>query len=189
MYTTPKDYKDTREHFIQRLKERYNIDLTEDEYDNLKSNKFIYQKLYNINSSTFLIWAKIKEQLVLCVYKKKENRSYLGGKYSGVKMPSRLATCLMFEQKLPCPVSLRKYGHTKETFEKAVNDAIADIMSAEFELQRVGSREFFMNKKINRHIKHMAYCWHIVARIDLNQVVKYIKYKISEDRILNLMNS
>ena len=34
-----KSYEDTREHFIERLKERYNLDMTNDEYDKIASEK------------------------------------------------------------------------------------------------------------------------------------------------------
>ena len=188
MYRTPKSYEETREHFVQRLKERYDMDLTNDEYNKLVSRDFLYQNIYKVNGLTLVIWAKIKNKHVLCIYKKKENRDFLGGEYKGVKMPSRLVTCLKINDKMPVPFSLIREGFDKEKFEKEVNNVITQVVELSKEIGEVGKAEFFKNNKSHFLLKGMAVSWYLRGEISISAAINYIKYKIYENKIINILN-
>ena len=180
----PTTYEHCRSHFITRLKERYDIDLTESEYDELKGNS---ENLYKLSALKNFVLIKIKDKHVFCIRKSAENRDKLGGKWAGVRVPTRLVTCLSPGSRMPVPLSLKRKGYDSEKFEQEINDAIKKVIELEYELQRVGYKDFFMKNNANRDLKRAAHSWHRDGHIHIDTLIRHLHYKIIEGSIFSLM--
>ena len=127
------------------------------------------------------------KKFVLCVYKKKERKTYINGKYLKQKMPARLATCLRIEHRLPCPISLLKLSYNKETFEVKVNEIINEVINLSHEISKEGKANFFKYNSSDMFLKKMANYWHLRGDIHINSIIEYIKYKHYEENILSML--
>ena len=180
----PTTYEENRSHFIFRLKERYGIDLTESEYDELKGCS---ERLYNINANRSFVLAKIKGQNVYCIRKKAENRHKLGGKWENIRVPTRLVTCLPENFNPPVPACLKIKGYDSNKFEKEINNAIKEVIELEYELRQVGYKEFFTKNAASRYLKRAVHSWHRDGDIDIECLIRYLSYKEMENKILPLL--
>lgn len=178
-----KSYEETRVHFIQRIKERYNIILLEDEYDALLKQARDFDSIYKINSNTKLVLATIKGEKVFSIYKKGLKEK---GGWGATK--TRLLTCLKLNgNNFPCPHSLLRKGIKKEDFEIEMNLTISKVMELSKEIEKVGRKEFFLNNTSNQKLKKCAVLWYAKGVFDFHSAVKYIEYKLDEKRILDFV--
>lgn len=66
-----KNYQDVREHFISRLKERYELDITEDEYDSFCNAKYVSENftgMFKKNTAKTIGYLNIKNNSVIVMY-------------------------------------------------------------------------------------------------------------------------
>ena len=158
----------SRAHFIIRLKERYDIQLSEQEYDDIIERQFKLNcpgkiNLYALTGSTNLYYIKIKNRWVLCVY--------VGGR------AKRLKTALDVNGYAPVPITLRRIGLTSGVFELEVNKIIEMAYSLIPVINSMSRKEFFVNHPENRHIKNMTMQLSIGKELSLYLIVKHIMYK------------
>jgi hypothetical protein len=177
-----RDPADVRAHFIQRLKERYNIDITEHEYDRLlKTSKLHF--LYRIRKTMSVVFIRIKGTPVLCLYQRKQKTHTI----TGVQVQARLVTCFTMEQRIPCPGILIKKGYNRENFEKDMNDIIKQVHELSYEFNKVGAKDFFLYNKSNRFLKAAAALWARKFEVKFDLLINYLEYKMFETKILNMI--
>lgn len=121
-------------HFTQRLKERFNIDLTLDQYYELlkETTKHSSNHIYSINSSSGIYEVSINDVTIWVIYGNKSN-----------DMPARLKTALIPYKMLITPDCVsHKYDHVEFTAE--VNRVIEEMVKLSTEINLENKKEFFM---------------------------------------------
>lgn len=167
-----KPYADIREHFIMRLKERYNIIITNDEYDEIvKNNDYI--RIYNLSFRRKLVWAKIKNENVLCIHNKK---------IKDIR-ESSLLTCLPFSQenRLPVPKIFGINDFDSINFEESVNIILKEVFTLLNDYYSMGTKNFFINHPTNINYKAIIHFWNKNGEIDLDRVIDYVVKKFIAD--------
>ncbi len=169
-----KPYEEIREHFILRLKERYDIVISEAEYDDIldefKRNKFI--KIYSLSYSRKVVWVEIKGKYVLCIYNKKvEFRQYV------------LLTCLLLDKdlRIPMPKIFGINGFTSADFESVINNTISEALAAHNDMCEMGLKDFFTNHKVDKNCKSIVHFWAKNGVIEIDKIIGYVVDKYKED--------
>lgn len=170
-----KPYEDIREHYIQRLKERYNIVISDEEYDaildDVKKNNFI--KIYSLSFNRKIIWVKIRDKYVLSIYNKKVKNLRVGA----------LLTCLELNESLriPVPKMFGINGFKPIDFENSVNNIIKGAFDLLDDYNRMGTRDFFINYPADKHLKSLIYFWAKTGEIELDKVIDHLYHKCMND--------
>jgi hypothetical protein len=168
-----KPYDEVREHFIFRLNQRYDIDITNDEYDSITKDREKFIELYKINNYVELVYVPIKEKFVLCVYVRKKKRR----KMVYDEQPPKLKTCLVLDEYLPCPNILRKinrFRFDREVFVKEIDNLIRQVMELSYEYYSVGKKNFFTNNKSDMQLKTATHRWCEYGIVDFNKLIQYL---------------
>jgi hypothetical protein len=153
-----KTYEESRDHFIIRLKERYDIELSNNEYDELINNFIkIYSKnvhhMYKITYSRSLCCIKIKDAWVYCIWQK-SHRESCG--FNVTKSCFKTALKITDDVTLPVPRPLKRKGYTPKKFEADINDLIKDAYNARKILEEIGEKKFFTETNYNNATKGLA---------------------------------
>ena len=120
---TEKSYEDTREHFIERLKERYNLDMTHDEYDKIATEKnftFLIKK----SSDGVIGTLNFKNTEVFIFYNKTR------------KIPSTALTPLNDELDFIMTVFGKRLQHIARTIYNSIMDEMKPHLEKNFETVR-----------------------------------------------------
>ncbi len=172
----PKPYSEIRAHFIQRLKERYDVSITEDEYDDIIKKKPGWLMAYSLGSHK-LVWLRIKDKMVLCVYAKKSDYKPLN-----IHTPAKLVTCLELSKRLPVPAYLIASGFDKYGgFDNEMDKLVGQVISLAEEHRRVGDREFFINNPAHQMLKGLAKHWNLKGYMKTETLVEYFADKYMKE--------
>lgn len=171
-----KSYEERRAHFIERLAERYGIDITNEEYDNILRTMSESERrpIYKLGASN-LIWVEIQGQWVLCIYRPKKRHD---------DRPS-LVTALLIDNEfaVPCPMVLRRNPHYDVNgFEQEMNEIIEQAYALGDELGRMGKKEFFVSHPADYRMKGIAYMTRKHGIPDIGAVAHYIIKKHNSRR-------
>ena len=131
-------------HVIDRLKERFNIMASkEDYYELLELAQSEVITLYRINCSNTVKLLTFKEKEMLVIYGRKTG-------VNRMNLPARIKTVLFPDMKYTVPDELKKQGIDQENFTKQIADTIEEMNAfAKTIMPTITVRELFTNAKYN----------------------------------------
>ncbi len=140
-----KPFKYHREHFITRLKERFEIEITEEEYANLVDHigSGEPKKIYSINEGNTVYSMIINGKEVWVLYGRKGN-----------KLPARLKTAMLPHRFLVPDCVSHLFNH--ETFTNEVIASINSIKKLSEDIDLEDKVKFFSRKDLPEQIKFAA---------------------------------
>lgn len=169
-----KPYEHHREHFIDRLKTRYNIDLNKDEYDELSENQNFDGFIFKLNCNLTLKYVNIKGIKVLCI---KRNTTTAKRGYTAKK--ACLITALVDDKyRWPIPAIL-KDKVTKINFWKRYYTYVDIIEYLSSNYTEEGRKEFFTTNLFGRYdskLYNMAYS----LRQGTFNICRLVQYLVDE---------
>lgn len=132
-------------HFKKRLKERFNIEITTEEYDELVGSIAYAKNIYHLNSSNIVYSLMIKGVEVWVIYAKTND-----------KLPSRLKTAMVPFKNLLVPDCLaHKYNNMM--FTQRVGELIVEITEISKLVDLNNVKEFFIgHQEISPLMKSLA---------------------------------
>lgn len=145
-------------HFQQRLKERYNLDITLDEYHELNAQEL--KIMYKLSANNKLGTLEFKGIEIIVI------------KY---RQPTLLKTALTSKQLMPAPLEAKKRGITRHMFHEDL-----EILSKEVEkvkqifIEMNDKRAYFVNKPggYPDWMYSMAYFWDKTGHIKYRELIE-----------------
>jgi hypothetical protein len=160
-------YEHHRSHFVQRLLERYNISITDQEYDELVKKKPGFKYLYKLNTVTSLCVLEIKGTKVWCLTSRKNLFSN-----------AALKTVLNPECRFPVPKKLSLMGVTSEEFTKHVDDFIKRVDALSETYRNLGQEQFYKTIQEDSKLKKAAKDYVRLGAFEINIAVRYVTEQI-----------